>query len=158
MCLCRAICSKRMQCGHPCPDICHVGPCAPCQEVVAARCACGEQQSRRPCYLADWHCEKTCGKLLACGRHTCDQVGAYFWGGGCCLGTQAYVGVCACVWGVPAEGSSRGSLATRPTGTVRSHAGSCWRVGATRATRLSAFVVVHMSGRLTSQSAAVCWP
>ena len=41
---------------------------------MAAQCACGEQQSRRPCHLSVWHCEKTCGKLLACGRHLCDQV------------------------------------------------------------------------------------
>lgn len=39
-------------------------------------CASGEQQAKRPCYLADWHCEQVCGKLLACGRHHCDQVSA----------------------------------------------------------------------------------
>lgn len=71
---CRDVCGKVLPCGHKCPDICHAGPCAPCQVIASAQCACGDQQAKRPCYLADWHCERTCGKLLACGRHHCDQV------------------------------------------------------------------------------------
>lgn len=73
--LCRGVCGKQLSCGHKCPDTCHAGPCAPCQVVVAAQCACREQQQQRLCHLSVWRCEKTCGKLLACGRHHCDQVG-----------------------------------------------------------------------------------
>jgi hypothetical protein len=71
---CRDVCAKVLPCGHTCPDMCHAGPCAPCQVIVSAQCACGQQQAKRPCYLADWHCERLCGQLLACGRHHCDQV------------------------------------------------------------------------------------
>jgi hypothetical protein len=70
----RDVCGKLLPCGHKCPDTCHPGACSPCQVIVSAQCACGEQQARRPCHLSAWHCEKTCGKLLACGRHHCDQV------------------------------------------------------------------------------------
>ncbi|WIA21924.1 hypothetical protein OEZ85_004291 [Tetradesmus obliquus] len=71
---CRAVCGRRLACGHACPEVCHAGECPPCKEVGVHRCACGAETAKLPCWQADWHCAKPCGKTLQCGRHKCDQV------------------------------------------------------------------------------------
>jgi NF-X1-type zinc finger protein NFXL1 len=43
-------------------------------QVGTHACACGAQSASLPCCKAEWHCDRPCGKQLACGRHNCDQV------------------------------------------------------------------------------------
>ncbi|GAA95438.1 uncharacterized protein L969DRAFT_44960 [Mixia osmundae IAM 14324] len=81
-------------CTHPCPLICHPGPCDQCQIPVHQTCYCGKQQKTLKCSAihpsivragvdalaiqtqsADSvSCHQTCGKIMACGLHACSQV------------------------------------------------------------------------------------
>jgi hypothetical protein len=45
-----------------------------CLQVGVHRCACGAETAKLPCWQADWHCAKPCGKTLKCQRHKCEQV------------------------------------------------------------------------------------
>ncbi|KAK4231754.1 transcriptional repressor NF-X1 [Podospora fimiseda] len=65
---CGNTCSKpRATCPHPCPLMCHAGPCPPCTLMGPAQaCFCGKHEITRRCH-------EECGDLLPCGEHTCSQ-------------------------------------------------------------------------------------
>lgn len=80
---CGQVCGKTLSCGqHFCNKICHDGSCISCDEILILVCYCGQQEVRKRC--ADFHragtkntkefsCNKTCGKLLDCGKHPCNE-------------------------------------------------------------------------------------
>lgn len=71
---CGEPCERNRGCSHPCPLLCHPGPCPPCMAVgPPGACHCG-RESRETTRCGDsksWSCGETCGKELHCGRHTC---------------------------------------------------------------------------------------
>ncbi|GFR41388.1 hypothetical protein Agub_g2071 [Astrephomene gubernaculifera] len=71
---CDGVCGSRLECGHSCPDLCHPGECAPCRVMGDFKCRCGAERRRLPCGERRFQCERVCGKPLACGNHTCEQV------------------------------------------------------------------------------------
>ncbi|KAK3986661.1 hypothetical protein QBC44DRAFT_332773 [Cladorrhinum sp. PSN332] len=77
---CGNTCSKpRATCPHPCPLMCHSGPCPPCTLMGPTQtCFCGKHEVTRRCSETDyakggWSCHEECGDLLPCGEHTCPQ-------------------------------------------------------------------------------------
>ncbi|MEW5303405.1 MAG: hypothetical protein WDW38_001729 [Sanguina aurantia] len=71
---CEQECGRDLGCGHRCEEACHVGACPPCPVLGSYRCDCGRQLSERPCAERAFQCEGKCGKLLACGCHSCEKV------------------------------------------------------------------------------------
>lgn len=70
---------KREFCPHPCPLLCHPGPCPPCLHIVGpVSCPCGGSYTYR-CGTEDPQktCENVCGKLLSCGNHHCTATCHY---------------------------------------------------------------------------------
>lgn len=64
---------SRGLCPHPCPLLCHPGPCPPCLHIVGpVSCPCGGSYSYQ-CGMKDPKktCSNVCGKLLRCGKHHC---------------------------------------------------------------------------------------
>ncbi|KAF2014744.1 hypothetical protein BU24DRAFT_423649 [Aaosphaeria arxii CBS 175.79] len=66
------------RCPHPCPDICHAGPCAPCTQMGPIQfCFCGKKSVTRRCIDTDyengWSCGEDCGELMPCGIHSCTR-------------------------------------------------------------------------------------
>ncbi|KAK9887146.1 hypothetical protein WA026_020593 [Henosepilachna vigintioctopunctata] len=73
---CGEICGKDLKppCGHKCLLLCHPGPCPPCPVTVNARCYCGAKPPRlQRCSDKYWSCGGSCGKLLECEKHYCDD-------------------------------------------------------------------------------------
>ncbi|KAI1323224.1 hypothetical protein F5Y16DRAFT_350855 [Xylariaceae sp. FL0255] len=76
---CGQTCSKpRGTCPHPCPLLCHAGPCPPCLLMGPSQsCFCGKNVSTKRCgqtdYTTGWSCHEVCGDLLACGEHECQR-------------------------------------------------------------------------------------
>ncbi|KAK0632116.1 hypothetical protein B0T14DRAFT_444671 [Immersiella caudata] len=76
---CGQTCSKaRGTCPHPCPLMCHAGPCPPCTLMGPTQtCFCGKHTVTKRCieseYGKGWSCEEPCGDLLPCGEHTCPR-------------------------------------------------------------------------------------
>lgn len=69
---CSRPCQRERNCGHPCPDTCHVTPCPRCVTLVKRECVGGHQESRiTPCYVKEITCSRLCGKPLSCGVHVC---------------------------------------------------------------------------------------
>lgn len=86
---CQAPCPLTMSCGqHPCTELCHQGPCQPCNLTVdtVTHCPCGNNTvdqlymrdsltPRVTCMDPVPLCGETCRKLLSCGSpsspHTC---------------------------------------------------------------------------------------
>lgn len=67
---------SRGLCPHPCPLLCHPGPCPPCLHVVGpVSCPCGGSYTYK-CGMEDPKktCTNTCGKVLNCGKHYCTAV------------------------------------------------------------------------------------
>ncbi|KAH6853425.1 hypothetical protein B0I37DRAFT_420271 [Chaetomium sp. MPI-CAGE-AT-0009] len=77
---CGQTCSKsRATCPHPCPLMCHAGPCPPCTLMGPTQsCLCGKHTSTKRCSETDyekaWSCQDRCGDLLSCGEHECTQT------------------------------------------------------------------------------------
>ncbi|XP_066250881.1 NF-X1-type zinc finger protein NFXL1 [Euwallacea similis] len=68
-------CGRALSCGkHDCSDECHSGDCNPCSKKSIQKCMCGSQQKLRDCSSPIWQCEKVCGKLLDCGKDTCQEI------------------------------------------------------------------------------------
>eukprot|EP00735_Rhodelphis_limneticus_P011594 TRINITY_DN4715_c0_g1::TRINITY_DN4715_c0_g1_i1::g.21263::m.21263 TRINITY_DN4715_c0_g1::TRINITY_DN4715_c0_g1_i1::g.21263 ORF type:complete len:914 (+),score=165.85,sp/Q9SY59/NFXL1_ARATH/35.41/3e-128,zf-NF-X1/PF01422.12/4e+02,zf-NF-X1/PF01422.12/0.0098,zf-NF-X1/PF01422.12/0.00056,zf-NF-X1/PF01422.12/0.00064,zf-NF-X1/PF01422.12/0.031,zf-NF-X1/PF01422.12/1.5e+04,zf-NF-X1/PF01422.12/8.8e+03,zf-NF-X1/PF01422.12/1.8,zf-NF-X1/PF01422.12/4.9e-05,zf-NF-X1/PF01422.12/26,zf-NF-X1/PF01422.12/0.013,zf-NF-X1/P len=81
---CGRECRKRHNaCGHPCAALCHPGACPPCIVPREQECYCGRNKATRPCGEAvrdrdegskgEFSCTETCGRLLDCGNHTCQE-------------------------------------------------------------------------------------
>ncbi|CAB3372487.1 Hypothetical predicted protein [Cloeon dipterum] len=79
---CEEICHKKrpravtakFDCEHPCSEMCHPGPCPPCEGMSLRHCPCGKKSTRVKCGVdTDLLCDNTCDKLLACGRHRCQD-------------------------------------------------------------------------------------
>ncbi|CAH8544535.1 unnamed protein product [Dicrocoelium dendriticum] len=68
-------------CGHPCPKVCHSGPCNPCELSIVLKCRCGRTSKELKCVqfeelahsdgVAQLLCERVCKKKKVCGRHKC---------------------------------------------------------------------------------------
>lgn len=77
---CSQTCGKPSEtCPHPCPLICHAGPCPPCKMMgPAMSCFCGKKTSTKRCgetdYANGWSCGHICGDLLPCGEHECQKA------------------------------------------------------------------------------------
>ncbi|GJE93163.1 FKBP12-associated protein 1 homolog [Phanerochaete sordida] len=89
---CGQVCGKQLACGnHSCTEICHEGPCKPCEVKVQARCycgkaarelACGEGEEKTSVVVDDgaeqqwtglFECENLCDRPFDCGLHRCEQ-------------------------------------------------------------------------------------
>ncbi|TFK89666.1 hypothetical protein K466DRAFT_486400 [Polyporus arcularius HHB13444] len=81
---CANPCSRPRGCGHPCSLNCHPGPCPPCQVTTSQPCYCGKHvmsfrcshRYGRPAVAAsaELSCGESCGRMLSCGNHTCQDV------------------------------------------------------------------------------------
>ncbi|GBG58949.1 hypothetical protein CBR_g24300 [Chara braunii] len=82
---CMERCSKILGCGnHRCERFCHPGPCGDCRLLpsLLLRCPCGKEEiknllggmDRKGCLDPVPTCEGVCEKLLACGKHRCEQT------------------------------------------------------------------------------------
>ena len=71
---CGKLCGKRLACGHRCPHKCHSGTCPECMLTATVSCHCGAETQKLPCSQRDFQCDRVCGKVLACGRHKCENV------------------------------------------------------------------------------------
>ncbi|KAF7323896.1 R3H domain-containing protein [Mycena kentingensis (nom. inval.)] len=82
-------CGTVMQCPHPCsrplplcghprtPHSCHPDDvaCPPCPFLTSKQCMCGKKTvGNVRCSQERVGCGAVCGKMLACGAHTCDRV------------------------------------------------------------------------------------
>ncbi|KAK9278362.1 hypothetical protein L1049_027927 [Liquidambar formosana] len=83
---CGQHCDKLLDCWrHRCDRICHVGHCDPCQVLINASCFCKKKEEVLLC--ADmavkgevkaedgvFSCSSTCGRMLSCGNHVCNEI------------------------------------------------------------------------------------
>ncbi|WVQ98382.1 hypothetical protein IAU59_005505 [Kwoniella sp. CBS 9459] len=96
--VCDEPCSRQLNCGnkdHECEQLCHYGPCRPCDQKEVARCYCGdeskqvecgwERKSEKICARLDdngeeetwwgkYDCGKACDRLFDCGIHPCKET------------------------------------------------------------------------------------
>ncbi|XP_061121370.1 transcriptional repressor NF-X1 [Syngnathus typhle] len=79
---CGEACGAMLNCGrHACAQVCHGGSCQPCQLRVQQACYCGVSTREIPCGTdedgldasGDFSCQKTCGNMLNCEIHRCQQ-------------------------------------------------------------------------------------
>ncbi|XP_071480371.1 transcriptional repressor NF-X1-like [Diadema antillarum] len=79
---CQQPCEKLLNCGsHSCQEICHSGPCQPCEEVVVQACYCGRAKREVACTeetarenpAGSYSCMTVCGRTLDCGHHSCED-------------------------------------------------------------------------------------
>ena len=66
-------------CEHPCAQLCHPGPCAPCSALGPLRsCYCGQTDYRAQCSdernTRGSSCGNVCDAPLDCGNHRCSRV------------------------------------------------------------------------------------
>ncbi|CAO2838765.1 unnamed protein product [Amaranthus hypochondriacus] len=83
---CGQVCDKVLECGrHRCDEICHVGPCEPCQIPMDASCFCKKKSETVICGDMSlkgeitpengvFSCNSSCGKKLRCGNHDCVEI------------------------------------------------------------------------------------
>lgn len=69
---------KTSRCPHSCAELCHPGPCMPCEQLgVSAACLCGKERIPRRCgdvvAPEGVSCGRGCGQMLKCG-HECSDV------------------------------------------------------------------------------------
>ncbi|XP_057198696.1 transcriptional repressor NF-X1 [Triplophysa rosa] len=81
--LCQQVCGALLNCSeHSCAQVCHSGPCQPCQLRVQQACFCGVVfrevacGTDRECFDGSGYfsCCKPCGKMLDCQSHRCQQT------------------------------------------------------------------------------------
>ncbi|CAA21417.1 shuttle craft like transcriptional repressor/ubiquitin-protein ligase E3 [Schizosaccharomyces pombe] len=71
--------TRGQDCEHPCPLLCHPGPCPPCTATVEKFCLCGKESIHARCSniskvnTEPFRCENVCDELLPCGEHTCKK-------------------------------------------------------------------------------------
>ncbi|KAL8478458.1 hypothetical protein ACS0TY_030379 [Phlomoides rotata] len=76
---CSEICGKILPCGlHNCVEVCHSGPCTPCNVIVTQKCRCGSTSRTVECHRTapdgeKFTCDKPCGHKKSCGRHRCSE-------------------------------------------------------------------------------------
>ncbi|GBF94871.1 hypothetical protein Rsub_08114 [Raphidocelis subcapitata] len=72
---CGRVCGAPLSCGrHACGRACHAGPCGGCALEGRRVCPCGRTlYGELRCDEAAPPCGATCGKLLACGVHSCTE-------------------------------------------------------------------------------------
>ncbi|KXZ56411.1 hypothetical protein GPECTOR_1g366 [Gonium pectorale] len=72
---CGRVCGKALSCGnHTCEQVCHAGPCGECPFSGARSCPCGKvTHEGMSCTDKVPTCGATCGKLLPCGVHRCND-------------------------------------------------------------------------------------
>lgn len=77
---CNSTCGKKLECGnHHCAEICHPYPCRECELLPSKvdTCYCGKttlkKDHRKNCLDPIPTCQGTCGKLLPCGMHQCQE-------------------------------------------------------------------------------------
>lgn len=76
---CSQICGKTLPCKlHNCQNVCHSGPCAPCNVLVTQKCRCGSTSRTVECYRTapdgdKFTCDRPCGQKKSCGRHRCSE-------------------------------------------------------------------------------------
>ena len=77
---CKSVCNKIRECGHRCTDMCHPGPCSPCEVEIQVPCRCHTSTKPMKCcdvfpnqkvITASFVCERICGRMKACGKHQC---------------------------------------------------------------------------------------
>lgn len=52
----------------------HSGPCPPCPKMVTTTCFCKKAKPiPRRCSAKDWSCQQSCGRMLLCGQHKCEN-------------------------------------------------------------------------------------
>ena len=80
---CEKICNLPLSCGnHFCKQPCHQGPCNQCStDVHIQSCPCGNkklaellEKPRESCLDPIPTCNNTCGKLLHCKQHFCQEI------------------------------------------------------------------------------------
>ncbi|KAM9839531.1 transcriptional repressor NF-X1 [Aulostomus maculatus] len=80
---CDKVCGAVLNCAeHTCAQVCHSGPCQPCQLQVQQVCYCGVSTQDVLCGtdkdgfdgVGNFSCQKICGKMLNCEAHRCQQV------------------------------------------------------------------------------------
>ncbi|GAB1601514.1 gem-associated protein 5-like [Argonauta hians] len=74
---CGQTCGKELtpSCGHHCLLLCHPGPCPPCPKILKAPCHCQRSPAKmRRCFDKIWSCGQSCGRLLLCKQHYCQQA------------------------------------------------------------------------------------
>ena len=59
-------------CTHKCVELCHPGPCPPCNANIKISCPCGGSSRFARCGTVIT-CEAVCGKSLKCGNHKCER-------------------------------------------------------------------------------------
>lgn len=89
--VCDETCLRQRNCGkHDCDQLCHFGPCAPCDEVETVRCYCGDEEKVVPCgwepsakkhcasesesWIGRFACDRVCRKTYECGIHQCQET------------------------------------------------------------------------------------
>ncbi|KAJ7039810.1 hypothetical protein C8F04DRAFT_996217 [Mycena alexandri] len=74
---CAGPCARaRPSCSHPCPLLCHPGPCPPCRVTTDVKCGCPQGKVlalRCGAGGGDVSCGSVCGRKLACGAHECKR-------------------------------------------------------------------------------------
>lgn len=75
---CGQSCARPRSCKHPCNLLCHPGPCEPCSVLVTTTCWCGKLAKDLRCSDSEVQqqrtCNQTCGRLLDCGLHKCQDT------------------------------------------------------------------------------------
>ncbi|XP_077480371.1 transcriptional repressor NF-X1 [Stigmatopora argus] len=80
---CDQACGATLGCGqHVCAQVCHGGSCPPCQLRVKQTCYCAASDREVPCGTdtdgfdgsGNFSCLNTCGKMLNCDAHQCQQA------------------------------------------------------------------------------------
>lgn len=54
-------------------EVCHIDKCEPCILSKTRTCPCGKSYYQLPCDEDTPTCGDTCGKVLECGLHFCNQ-------------------------------------------------------------------------------------
>ncbi|CAF1463018.1 unnamed protein product [Adineta steineri] len=72
---CGKSCSKLLSCQqHRCEQVCHTGPCLPCQKTSIRPCQCGKTKAVRNCNELNFQCDQPCNQLLNCQIHHCKRI------------------------------------------------------------------------------------
>jgi transcriptional repressor NF-X1 len=78
--ICTRVCGRMLKCGnHPCPELCHKGPCGSCRDAIfdEISCNCGRTvlQPPLPCGTKQPPCRYNCERPKGCGHpqvvHNC---------------------------------------------------------------------------------------